>query len=98
MGIAMIGSVSQYTRTMKMTMDWKQKKEEQARQRKIANDRARTEASIEAAEQRIGEIEILFQDSEVATNSVKLQELQQEYDSLQKERDALYEKWIAYAE
>lgn len=27
MGIAMIGSVSQYTRTMKMTMDWKQKKE-----------------------------------------------------------------------
>ena len=78
--------------------DWKQKKEEQARQRKIANDRARTEASIEAAEQRIGEIEILFQDSEVATNSVKLQELQQEYDSLQKERDALYEKWIAYAE
>lgn len=78
--------------------DWKQKKEEQARQRKLANDRARTEASIEAAEQRIGEIEILFQDSEVATNSVKLQELQQEYDSLQKERDALYEKWIAFAE
>ncbi|MCI8663355.1 MAG: hypothetical protein HFG69_08920 [Hungatella sp.] len=27
MGIAIIGSVSQYTRTMKMTMDWKQKKE-----------------------------------------------------------------------
>ena len=27
MGIAMIGSVSQYARSMKMTMDWKQKKE-----------------------------------------------------------------------
>lgn len=73
--------------------DWKQKKEEQARQRKLENDRARTEASIEAAEQRIDEIESLFQDSEVATNSVRLQELQQEYEALQKERDALYEKW-----
>ncbi len=73
--------------------DWKQKKEEQARQRKLENDRKRTEDKIEAAEQRIGELEEAFSDSEIATNSAKLQELHQEYEEKQKELEALYEHW-----
>ena len=74
---------------------WKQQKEEQARKRKIQNELKRIEDSIETLEIRINEIEEAFMDSEIATNSVKLQELQKEYDSSKKELDKLYEKWEA---
>lgn len=74
-------------------MDWKQRKEEQARQRKLENDRKKTEAAIEDTEQRIGELEEAFADSEIATNSAKLQELHQEYEKRQRELESLYEKW-----
>ncbi len=75
--------------------DWKQKKEEQARQRKLENDRKRTENKIEETEQRIQELEEAFSDSEIATNSAKLQELHQEYQEKQKELEILYEQWEA---
>lgn len=74
---------------------WKQQKEEQARKRKIQNELKRIEDTIETLEIRINEIEEAFMDSEIATNSVKLQELQKEYDSSKKELDKLYEKWEA---
>lgn len=75
--------------------EWKQKKEAQARLRKLENDRKRTEGQIEAAEQRAKELEEAFLDSEVATNSAKLQELHQEYQEKQKELESLYEQWEA---
>ncbi len=74
-------------------MDWKQRKEEQARQRKLENDRKKTESAIEETEQRISELEDAFADSEIVTNSAKLQELHQEYEKKQRELEALYEKW-----
>ncbi len=75
--------------------EWKQKKEAQARLRKLEKDRKRTEGQIEAAEQRVKELEEAFLDSEVATNSAKLQELHQEYQEKQKELESLYEQWEA---
>lgn len=75
--------------------DWKQKKEEQARQRKLENDRKRTEDKIEETEQSIQELEEAFLDQEIATNSAKLQELHQEYEQKQKELEDLYERWEA---
>lgn len=74
-------------------LDWKQRKEEQARQRKLENDRKKTESAIEETEQRISELEEAFADSEIATNSAKLQELHQEYEKKQRELEVLYEKW-----
>lgn len=74
-------------------MDWKQQKEEQARLRKLENDRRKVEDAIEAAEQRIKELEEAFLDSETATNSAKLNELHQEYEEKQGELEALYESW-----
>lgn len=73
--------------------EWKQKKEEQARLRKLENDRKKTEDAIEEAEGRIKELEEAFLDSEIATNSAKLQELHQEYEQKQQELEALYERW-----
>lgn len=74
-------------------MDWKQQKEEQARLRKLENDRKKTEEAIEATEQRTRELEEAFADSEIATNSAKLQELHTEYEEKQRELEELYEKW-----
>ncbi len=74
-------------------MDWKQQKEEQARLRKLENERKKTEDAIEQTEQRIAELEEAFADSEIATNSAKLQELHQEYEEKQRELEILYERW-----
>ncbi|MEY8518485.1 ABC-F family ATP-binding cassette domain-containing protein [Lachnospiraceae bacterium 29-84] len=78
--------------------DWKQKKEEQARIRKLENDRKRAEEEIEQAEQRIGEIERAFLDNEIATDPQKLQELHQEYGALQETLEALYSHWESLME
>ncbi|MCI8859859.1 MAG: ABC-F type ribosomal protection protein [Lachnospiraceae bacterium] len=74
-------------------LDWKQQKEAQARQRKLENDRKKTEDAIEQTEQRIHELEEAFADSEIVTNSAKLQELHQEYAEKQQELEKLYEAW-----
>lgn len=74
-------------------LDWKQQKEEQAKLRKIENERKKTEEEIENLEQRISELEKSFSDEEIARNSAKLQEVHQEYATCQKELESLYEKW-----
>lgn len=73
--------------------DWKQQKEEQAKLRKIENERKKTEEKIENLEARISELEEKFSDEEIATNSAKLQEVHEEYAKCQQELEALYEKW-----
>lgn len=74
-------------------LDWKQQKEEQARLRKIENERKRTEEKIESLEAHISELEESFSKEEIATNSAKLQEVHEEYAKCQQELEALYEKW-----
>lgn len=74
-------------------LDWKQQKEEQARLRKIENERKRTEEQIEELETHISELEESFSKEEIVTNSAKLQEVHEEYAKCQQELEALYEKW-----
>lgn len=74
-------------------LDWKQQKEEQARIRKLENERKKTEEAIEAAEQRISELEAAFQDPGIATNSAQFQELHGEYAECQETLEKLYEAW-----
>lgn len=74
-------------------LDWKQQKEEQARLRKIENERKRTEEKIEELETHISELEESFSKEEIATNSTKLQEVHEEYAKCQQELETLYEKW-----
>ena len=74
-------------------LDWKQQKEEQARLRKIENERKRTEEKIEELETHISELEESFSNEEIATNSAKLQEVHEEYAKCQQELEVLYEKW-----
>lgn len=74
-------------------LDWKQQKEEQAKLRKIENERKKTEEKIESLEAHISELEESFSNEEIATNSAKLQEVHEEYAKCQQELEALYEKW-----
>lgn len=74
-------------------MDWKKQKEEQARLRKRENELKKIEARIEELEQKIAEIDALFLDPKIATNSAKLSELTGEKNTYQEELDGLYEKW-----
>lgn len=74
-------------------LDWKQQKEEQAKLRKIENERKKTEERIESLEAHISELEESFSDEEIATNSAKLQEVHEEYAKCQQELEKLYEKW-----
>lgn len=74
-------------------LDWKQQKEEQAKLRKIENERKKTEEKIESLEAHISELEESFSDEEIATNSAKLQEVHEEYAKCQQELEVLYEKW-----
>ena len=73
--------------------DWKQQKAQEARKRKLQNDLKKAEEAIEATEQRIAELEELFADPEIATNSARLNELHQEYNGCQQELEHLYERW-----
>lgn len=74
-------------------LNWKQQKEELARQRKIENDRKKAEEKIEVLEQEIKNLEEKFTDSAIATNTEKLLEVQKEYEMKKQELESLYELW-----
>jgi len=78
--------------------DWKAKKEEQARIRKKENDLKKCEARIAELEARIAAIDEEMSDPEVATKSLKLQELASEQETLRTELDQKYEEWETLAE
>lgn len=79
-------------------LDWQKQKQEQARLRKIANELKKMEDEIEKLEQRIAEIDEQCQDTAVATNSAKLNELSSEREVCSETLENLYEKWEILSE
>ncbi len=79
-------------------LDWQKQKQEQARLRKIANELKKIEDEIEKLEQRIAEIDEQCQDTAVATNSAKLNELSSEREVCSETLETLYEKWEILSE
>ena len=63
-------------------LDWKEQKEAQAQQRKLANRIAALEKTIEECETRIAEIDELMVSPEICTNSLRLNELSAEKEAL----------------
>ena len=78
-------------------LDWKARKEEQARIRKKENDLKKCEAKIEQLESRSAAIDEEMAKPEIATNSVKLQELAKEQATIQEELEDLYGQWESLA-
>ncbi len=82
----------------KAKQNWKEQKEEQARERKRQNDLKKTEERITALEERDKEIDTLMTEEEVYTNSVKCQELAEEKADIAGKLEELYEQWEALAD
>ena len=79
-------------------LDWKEQKEEKARERKRQNELKKTEERITALEERDQEIDELMTQEEVFTNSVRCQELAVEKAGIAEELEELYLKWEELAE
>ena len=74
-------------------LDWKQRKEEQARQRKRENDLKKTEAEIERLETRDKEIDSEMEKPEVAVNVAECVRLANEKAEIAEKLEELYDKW-----
>ncbi len=98
------GSVATVTNTTvsqadtESKLDWQAQKELQAKQRKKENDLKKCEAEIERLETRKSVLEEDMTKPEIATNSVKLQEVANEVAEINEKLVELYEKWEALAE
>ncbi len=79
-------------------IDWKTQKEEQARLRKLENDLKKCEDRIAKLEERNAFIDNEMSKPEIATNSVKLQELANEQTQNNEELEILFERWEELAE
>ena len=79
-------------------LDWKAQKEEQAQKRKRENDLKKCEDRIAKLEERNTQIDEEMAKPEIATNSVKLQELAKEQEKNNAELEDLYELWESLAE
>ncbi len=74
-------------------LDWQQKKEQQAAQRKKENDLKKCEARIAELEDKIKVLDDKMARPDIATNVAKLQELAKDREEAEKELEELYEKW-----
>ena len=79
-------------------LDWAKQKELQAAKRKKENQLAKTEKEIEELETQISKLQEEMSKPEIASNSVKLQELCKECDTAQSRLDELYKLWEELSE
>ena len=79
-------------------LTWQQQKEEQARQRKRANELKKTEERIDALETRDKEIDDTLVLPDVCTNVAKCAALSKEKAAIAAELEELYEKWEELSE
>lgn len=79
-------------------LDWAKQKELQAAKRKRENQLSKTEKEIEELESKIAQLQEEMSKPEIASNSVKLQELCKECDAAQNKLDELYELWEELSE
>ena len=77
--------------------DWKAMKEEAAAKRKKENQLKKTEEEIEQLETQISDLEEKLSLPEIATSSVKLQELTNEINTRKTRLSELYELWETLA-
>ncbi|MBO4560075.1 MAG: ABC-F family ATP-binding cassette domain-containing protein, partial [Lachnospiraceae bacterium] len=73
--------------------DWETQKKQAAARRKLENDFAACEKEINALEARNTEIDVLFEDPDIAVNSVRLRELTEEKSANEAKLEELMQTW-----
>lgn len=91
-------AVLQASKPSAQKLDWKQQKENQALLRKRENDLKKCEDRIETLESRNAALDEEMAKPEIATNSVRLQEIASEKEQIGKELEELYIKWETLSE
>lgn len=88
-----VASAPSGTEESDVKRDWKQQKEEQARERKRQNDLKKTENQIQELEQRDGELDELLAQPEVYSDAARCMELNNEKYEISQKLEKLYELW-----
>lgn len=76
-------------------LSYKEKKEQEAAERKRKNQMMRLEKTIWKNEDKIKELEELAGTEEYATDYVKVMEITKQLDELKEENEKIYEQWMA---
>lgn len=95
---ASLAAENEASKTSAGKLDWKARKEEQAKQRKRQNDLKKTEEKIHLLEERDNEINGLLTQQEIYTDVSRLMELNREKEQIGQELEELYELWAGLAE
>lgn len=77
---------------------WQEQKAQQANKRKIEARIKKIEEEIETIENKLSSLDEELAKPEIATNSVKLQEITKEQTTLNERLEALYEEWESISE
>lgn len=72
---------------------WQEEKVKQAQLKKIKNELKRTEERIANIEERIDELDNMYADPAISSDTAKLMEIHTEKEELSKELDKLYDRW-----
>ncbi len=86
-------NLTDYNDSTEGKIDWKQQKEEKAKQRKLENDIKKCEDEIHSLELRNEEIDVLLSKEEVYTNVSKLMNLNKEKKEIEERIETLMEMW-----
>lgn len=74
-------------------LNWQEEKVKQAQQKKIKNEIKRTEERMALIEAEIEELDNMYADPAISSDTAKLMEIHTRKETLSKELDELYDKW-----
>lgn len=74
-------------------LNWQEEKVKQAQQKKIKNEIKRTEERMALIEAEIEELDNMYADPAISSDTAKLMEIHTRKEALSKELDELYDKW-----
>lgn len=74
-------------------LNWQEEKVKQAQQKKIKNEIKRTEEHMALIEAEIEELDNMYADPAISSDTAKLMEIHTRKEALSKELDELYDKW-----
>lgn len=74
-------------------LNWQEEKVKQAQQKKIKNEIKRTEERMSLIEAEIEELDNMYADPAISSDTAKLMEIHTRKEALSKELDELYDKW-----
>ena len=74
-------------------INWQEEKVKQAQQKKIKNEIKRTEERMALIEAEIEELDNMYADPAISSDTAKLMEIHTRKEALSKELDELYDKW-----